>query len=213
MKKKLGLITATVALGALLAVGGTLAWFTDTETATNVVTTGNVNISILENGEVKDDNGITFPENQVPGASLEKVVTVANTGANPAYVRVTLDVTGKDGDAELTDDQIALIKAAIKFPESSTWDTDDNEVYYYEGVVAPEGSTEALITGIEIPTTWNNNMTDLQFEVKIVAEAIQSENLLAEGVKAEVTSLKAAFGDAMLDGAPTVPDFDVPAAE
>lgn len=211
MKKKLGLITATVALGALLAVGGTLAWFTDTETATNVVTTGNVNISILENDEVKDDSGITFPGNKVPGASLDKVVTVANTGANPAYVRVTLDVTGTNSDGSvLTDDQIALIKAAIKFPETSTWAADDN-VYYYKGEVAPEGSTEALITGIEIPTTWDNNMTDLQFEVKIVAEAIQSENLLAEGVKAEVTSLKAAFGDAMLDGAPTVPDFDVPA--
>lgn len=210
MKKKLGLITATVALGALLAVGGTLAWFTDTETATNVVTTGNVNISILENDEVKDDSGITFPENQVPGASLEKVVTVKNTGANPAYVRVTLDVTGKD-DAVLTDAQIALIKAAIQFPESSTWDTDDNEVYYYIGEVAPEGSTEALITGIAIPTTWDNNMTNLKFDVKIVAEAIQSENLLAEGAAVNVANLKDAFVGAMSDGATTVPDFEIAA--
>ena len=42
MKKKLVLSLAAAALVGTLAVGGTLAWFTDTETATNVVTTGNV---------------------------------------------------------------------------------------------------------------------------------------------------------------------------
>ena len=44
MKKRTKLITAAVSLGALMTVGGTLAWFTDSETATNVVTTGNVNV-------------------------------------------------------------------------------------------------------------------------------------------------------------------------
>ena len=38
MKKKVALTAAAVALVGTLAVGGTLAWFTDTETATNVVT-------------------------------------------------------------------------------------------------------------------------------------------------------------------------------
>ena len=48
MKKKLVLSLAAAALVGTLAVGGTLAWFTDTETATNVVTTGNVDIAWFE---------------------------------------------------------------------------------------------------------------------------------------------------------------------
>ena len=42
MKKKYALALAAAAMVGTLAVGGTLAWFTDTETATNVVTMGNV---------------------------------------------------------------------------------------------------------------------------------------------------------------------------
>ena len=50
MKKKYALALAAAAMVGTLAVGGTLAWFTDTETATNVVTMGNVDITLSENG-------------------------------------------------------------------------------------------------------------------------------------------------------------------
>ena len=55
MKKKVALTAAAVAMVGTLAVGGTLAWFTDTETATNVVTMGEVDIKLSEDGVL---NGI-----------------------------------------------------------------------------------------------------------------------------------------------------------
>ena len=64
MKKKLVLSLAAAAMVGTLAVGGTLAWFTDTETATNVVTTGHVDISVMEKDKadkeytVQDDAGL-----------------------------------------------------------------------------------------------------------------------------------------------------------
>ena len=84
MKKKLVLSLAAAALVGTLAVGGTLAWFTDTETATNVVTTGNVDIAWFEgDGNVEKKitdkyTGIQFgTETPVtPGQNLDKRLVI-----------------------------------------------------------------------------------------------------------------------------------------
>lgn len=115
MRKKLGLIAATVALGAFLVVGGTLAWFTDTDTATNVVTMGNVDIAIVE--DIKVDDGakhwtavgdienpskdITYT-NVTPGTIVDKVVTIPNMGNNDAYVRLKVEALSENTALDLT---------------------------------------------------------------------------------------------------------------
>ena len=84
MKKKIVAMCATVAIAAL-AVGGTLAYFTDTDAKTNVFTTGNVDITLEE----------TFNEKNLkltPGVKIQKEVTVKNEGSEPAYVRVHVAV-------------------------------------------------------------------------------------------------------------------------
>ena len=48
MKKKLIVICAVVALALAAIVGGTLAYFTDTKTATNTFTVGDINIKLEE---------------------------------------------------------------------------------------------------------------------------------------------------------------------
>ena len=80
MKKKVALTAAAVALVGTLAVGGTLAWFTDTETATNVVTTGHVDISVMEKDsagdtyEEKNDSGLTLDGKYVPNATVDNLL-------------------------------------------------------------------------------------------------------------------------------------------
>ena len=78
MKKKVALTAAAVALVGTLAVGGTLAWFTDTETATNVVTMGKVDILLKEDGGT-DGNKVTSPEgleykNVMPGDKFQEMM-------------------------------------------------------------------------------------------------------------------------------------------
>ena len=98
MKKKLVLSLAAAALVGTLAVGGTLAWFTDTETATNVVTTGNVDIAWFEgDGNVEKKitdkyTGIQFgTETPVtPGQNLDKEARIKNEGKNAAYIRAKI---------------------------------------------------------------------------------------------------------------------------
>lgn len=104
MKKRIVTIALVVALVAIAAVG-TLAYFTDTDNATNTFTVGNVSIDLIEqqrgeNGLVpfeqnkklypivgsaqgeKDEYGMPLAKNYV-----DKMVTIQNTGSEKAYIR------------------------------------------------------------------------------------------------------------------------------
>ena len=90
MKKKSILMAAiAVMLVAVLVVGGTLAYFTDTKSATNTFTTGKVSITLNE----KNADGTPFTQGQklLPGSqtknNIAKRVTITNnTGSQDAYV-------------------------------------------------------------------------------------------------------------------------------
>lgn len=85
MKKKLLALCVVILLAAVAIIGGTLAYFTDTEIATNVFTTGDVKIDLIEKFD---------PENAtlMPGVDIQKEVTVKNTGSEEAYVRVHIAI-------------------------------------------------------------------------------------------------------------------------
>lgn len=57
MKKKILALCLVVALAATAVIGGTLAYFTDTDSAKNVMTTGNIKIKQLEEQRFYDDQG------------------------------------------------------------------------------------------------------------------------------------------------------------
>lgn len=81
MKKKILAMCLCVAMLAIAIVGGTLAYFTDTDAETNVFTTGNVDIDLIETFDAENAK-------LMPGIDIKKEVTVQNTGSENAYVRV-----------------------------------------------------------------------------------------------------------------------------
>ena len=106
MKKKSILMAAiAVMLVAVLVVGGTLAYFTDTKAATNTFTVGDVKINLIE--QERGENGLQdftqkkalYPivgsaqgeqdEYNMPVAKnyVDKMVTIKNTGSEAAYIR------------------------------------------------------------------------------------------------------------------------------
>ena len=107
MKKKITALVLVVAVLAMLFTGMTLAYFTDTDSAVNVFTVGDVDIELDETVGVTDSNGNDAPDRVVeaetgaiftgilPGNKMEKEVTVTNL-ENPAYVRVTVIVNNYD---------------------------------------------------------------------------------------------------------------------
>ena len=110
MKKKV-LLAAALVVCLAVAVSGSLAYFTAEERAHNVITTGGIAIELLETTGQLDENGnpILFEDvnGVMPGASVAKIVQVKNTGANDAYIRVSVEkaielAQGVEGEADLT---------------------------------------------------------------------------------------------------------------
>ncbi len=89
MKKIISLVLVLVL--ALTAIGGTLAYFTDTASAENVFTIGNIDIELIE---TEDDGTTPFEQNKelLPGSTEAKEVYVNNVGKNDAYVEVTIEI-------------------------------------------------------------------------------------------------------------------------
>ena len=78
MKKKLTVIFLCVALAAIAIVGASLAYFTDTKSATNTFTVGNVKIDLIESRfhrEGNDNSGDTSIPDPTLTASGMKYVT------------------------------------------------------------------------------------------------------------------------------------------
>jgi len=102
MKKKIFAICLVVALAATAIIGGTLAYFTDTDAATNTFTTGNVKIDLVEKGA--DGKDFVNDQKLLPGSKTEnniaKIVTVANVGTEDAYMWIEVWVPADldDGD-------------------------------------------------------------------------------------------------------------------
>lgn len=102
MKKKIIAICVIISLAVVAVIGGTLAYFTDTDNATNTFTVGNVNIDLHEAN--KDDPPLVdgdyhvWLEDQVlmPGDNqtntIAKRVYVENTGSSDTYVRVHIAI-------------------------------------------------------------------------------------------------------------------------
>lgn len=112
MKKKITAIFLCVALVAIAIVGASLAYFTDTDEATNTFAVGNVEIDLIEQQRMADEEGNKtttledFKQNKklypivgsaqgekdalgMPTAKnyVDKMVTIKNTGSEKAYIR------------------------------------------------------------------------------------------------------------------------------
>ena len=90
MKKKKTILAALVLL-LVVAVGGAIAYFTDTDEKTNTFTIGNVDISLTEpNWDTTDSDSDGVPDasqDLMPGQSVAKDPTINNLSTkNSAYV-------------------------------------------------------------------------------------------------------------------------------
>jgi len=185
MKKKVILGVAAVALGALLAVGGTLAWFTDTETATNVITTGLVDISLTEaepatpvGGSVEEnENGGYSYAGITPGSVLDKKPEVALVNnSNDAWVRVQVEATADAAGVDLTK-MVYMKDNTVVEPE-----VVDGKMYFYCPNVLSLGGTSTYVPFDKV--SFGNEFANAKIDIVLTAEAIQSDNLGAETAQA-----------------------------
>ena len=168
MKRKLLIIALCMVL-VTMSVAGSLAYFSEkSEIVHNIITTGSVEIEINET----DENGDPFEdvEGAMPGGSYGKVVTVKNTGAGAAYVRmlVSTSVTMADG----TQGDVSLISLDIN---TADWELKDG-FYYYKSALAPGEETAPLFTEVSISGDMDNDYQSSTINVDVSAQAVQSAN-------------------------------------
>lgn len=144
-KRNLLTLVLCLALVAALAVGGTLAYFTDSDKVQNTFTMGHVDINLDESNSededgnpIWDENGLDYT-NVVPGDTQKKVarLTVGSTSED-CYLMVNVALTKNDTDKTLlspdnskfTQDNIKALYDAIKVAIAANgvakWKVTDN---------------------------------------------------------------------------------------
>lgn len=85
--KSIVLMATALMLATVLAVGGTLAYFTDTKSAENTFTVGNVTLDLTESSWVAANNKL------IPGVAIGKDPCITlKSGSENAYVVATITV-------------------------------------------------------------------------------------------------------------------------
>ena len=160
-KKKI--IIASLVLLLVFAVGGAIAYFTDSESKTNTFTIGNVDISLTEaNWSTTDANNNNVPdaaENVVPGQSIPKDPVIKNESTtNPAYVFAKVEVPCTTGSTPVeifsytpANTWTELTSAAVACTSGGT----ATHVYYYGtggtlSSLAANTAAPALFTSITV---------------------------------------------------------------
>lgn len=93
-KKKVLIAVAALCIMATIAIGGTLAYLTDTKDVKNTFTMGDVKIK-LDETDITNPTGDRVTSNAYsvyPGAVVTKDPIVHNVGGNAAYIRATVNV-------------------------------------------------------------------------------------------------------------------------
>ena len=214
-KKSIITMTAALALVGAIGVGSTLAYFTDSEDVSNVVTMGHVDITLYET-EGKDqtdeieitEEGLTF-ENVIPGDILDKDPSVKlNAGSADAYIRVKMDIVPEEGST-ITADDLYVLREAIKADVATNglwYYNPEGEYFYYKEKMTTDSDPAVLFDTVTIPASWENNTADQNFTIEIKAEAIQADHF--EPVIDEVTELITSWGEDFMYDA--VASYEVP---
>lgn len=186
MKNKKLLTAATsVALVAVVGVGATLAYFTDSEEQTNVVNMGHVDIDLTETSNsdnaVMIEDGIQFYD-VMPGDIISKIptITVAE-GSQSAYVRMKMTISAPE-DSEITQEDIYLLEGRLRseITDNTGWYYSTEDGYYYYNAGLQAGQHVDFFDTVTIPAEWTNNTADETFTIELQAEAIQQDNVTVE---------------------------------
>lgn len=173
MKLKLCAI-ALFAIAATFCMQGTFAFYSTTGVATNVVTTGGIEMAIRET----TDGGNPFPKEGVyimPGDIVSKRVTVESLCSHPFYLRVK-PVYGIDSEALSSEDCFKLNVNDENWQLHEGW-------YYYTTAVLPGETTPEVFSHVEIVgDKVDTGYIGHTLTLTVVAQAVQSEhNPLTDG--------------------------------
>lgn len=153
-------------LFVILGAGATMAWFTDTEAATNVIRIGNSDITVIEKVE-----------------ELKKTdIGIKNEGSVPVYVRMRVDYPTGISYMKADGTTRTVSVEAVRNQQYS-WTQGADDYWYYEGVVGPESKVslyESVELKVDNPASGEMERIKDLLDITVYGECIQSEGLPEE---------------------------------
>ena len=175
MRKKL-IAGAVVAICLSLLAYSTSAYFTTEKTATNVITSGNIDIQLQETA-MQDGEEVLFEQSQerfkvMPSQTVSKIVRVKNNGANAAYVRISIFKSIKLAEDVQGTPDVSLLELDF---DSENWTAKDG-YYYYNMPLEPGDTTEALFNSVTFSPSMGNMYQNSTAIIQVKAQATQVKN-------------------------------------
>lgn len=178
MKKfMIGALLAATLISAVALMSGTYATLTASDSVTNNLSTGSIEISVNENGftDKTDWNG----------SKVDKLVQITNESKSPALIRVSIiprwvDESGNPwpGDTSTVEIKFANIAANSSDTGSNQkgrWLKDSKgEYYYYTSIVATGENTVPVIETVSatIPDNLKSRYKGKKLIVDVKSEAV-----------------------------------------
>ena len=216
IKTKVLVVALALCLVAIASLG-TMAWFTDSDSVNNdFFIAGSedndpdeiFSVDVWEDktpddpdGEAKLDS-IRF-DDVLPGDDLYKEVNIENTGSYDQYIRATVTVTGASvwqklfGDTYFPLSSLATDLNADFVVDRTVYNADEDTmtyVLYYKNILpAKQGNVVTLFTNVAIPEAMTREdaaalVEDGKFQINVVADAIQTENVGNSAIEAFTTA-------------------------
>ena len=198
-KRKILILTAALCILATLAIGGTLAYFTDAKTVKNTFTMGNVQIK-LDETDVKNPDGDRVTGNDyydvAPGSVVTKDPIVHNVGKSPAYIRATVNVEnwmnhcaaffpdyelhypneGYEQSLMLLVDALGEGWSIVGVTTGTPFEMGNFSAKFilkYDGILKAGEDTTPMFTKVTVPAGITNDIK--MGDITVKAEAIQSD--------------------------------------
>lgn len=182
MKKKLFAAATLICCIAMISYNS-LAYFTAKETSRNVITSGGIGIEIIEKTKGSDGVELDFPtdeiQNIMPGTAVSKRVSVANVGANEAWIRVKVEISIKDAEGKPLPEKLDIQDKAVPvvdFVVEDGWILGDDDYYYYRKSVPAGKKTELLFREVSFALQMGNEYQNCTTYINVIAQAVQTSN-------------------------------------
>jgi len=183
-KKIIGLCIAGVL--AVGSIGGSLAWFTSSDSVTNPFSTASTDNPSDPNSGIKihEDFNKEDADNTLPGDTVTKQVNVINKATYDQLIRVKIKKVWKDAKGEEKPDldtkninlNFGENLADSKDPKEGKWIEGSDGYYYYNGIVNPKGQTANLLESVTLSKDTTNEFKGLKFDVVVDSEGVQAAN-------------------------------------
>lgn len=194
-KKNLLTAAASLALVAVVAVGATLAYFTDqTETAENVFTSGKVSLQLVDESPAltgvadavlgtQTAGGAGLSYKVLPGDTVSKTVgATVDADSEQCWVAIRVqlaDVALPHAAAPVTvasatQQLYTLVQNAI---DTKDWDIvagADGALTCYYKTPCDANAAPVLFTRFTVDPAWGNAYADMSFDINVQAAAVQT---------------------------------------